>query len=277
MQINSTDVLRPAVARSQWVLLVQDVCRSINLWRLWVHLGWEDIAKQYRRSFLGPVWISLNTAIFVVAFGFIGAQLFKISIDEYLPYFCLGNVLFGFISGFINEGCQTFTASEAFLKQTPYPKFAFSLRVVWRHLILLGHSLPIALGVLIWAGQLSSVKPGWFMIGLIVSIVTASLFASLIGALSARFRDVPMIISSIMQISFFVTPIMWKTSQITERAQVLVNFNPLAAYLDILRAPMLGQTASGSSWVMVGIVLGLLCILFCTLFLAARRRIVYWI
>jgi lipopolysaccharide transport system permease protein len=262
---------------SQWQLLLKDLRESVKLWRLWMHLGWEDVAKQYRRSFLGPVWISLNTAFFTITFGLIGAQLFKMPVQEYLPYFCVGQILFTYLTSQLVEGCQTFSAADAFLKQTPYPKFAFALRVVWRNLIMLLHNVPIILGVLVWSGQLGSIRPLGFGLALLAVVVSASLVVALLGAISARFRDVPMIISSLMQISFFVTPVMWRTSQLTERAQLVVFFNPLAAYLDILRAPLLGVDTAHSSWATVGIAMVVLLLLFGTVFQAARRRIVYWI
>ena len=262
---------------SQWQLLLKDLRESVTLWRLWMHLGWEDVAKQYRRSFLGPVWISLNTAFFTITFGLIGAQLFKMPVEEYLPYFCVGQILFTYLTGQLVEGCQTFAAADAFLKQTPYPKFAFALRVVWRNLIMLAHNVPIILGVLAWSGQLGGIRPLGFGLALLAIVVSASLVVALLGAISARFRDVPMIIASLMQISFFVTPVMWRTTQLTERAQLVVFFNPLAAYLDILRAPLLGVDTARSSWATVGIAMVVLLLLFCTVFQAARRRIVYWI
>ncbi len=113
----------------QWLLLKNDLVASLKLWRLWTHLGWGDLLKQYRRSFLGPVWISLNTAVFIVLFSLIAAQLFKQSMETYLAYFCVGHVVFSFFSALVSEGCQTYISSEAFLKQTPYPKLAFVLRV----------------------------------------------------------------------------------------------------------------------------------------------------
>lgn len=262
---------------SQSRLLIKDLIASLQLWHLWMHLGWEDVAKQYRRSFLGPVWISLNTAFFVITFGLIGAQLFRMPIEEYLPYFCLGQIMFIYLTTLLIEGCQTYSAAEAFLKQTPYPKFAFALRVVWRNLIMFAHNVPIMIGVLAWVGQLGTVRPFWFLAAMLVSTLSASLLVALLGAISARFRDVPMIIASLMQISFFVTPVMWRTSQLTERAQLVVYLNPLAAYLDILRAPLLGVDPAKSSWSTVAIVSVLLVGLYGSVFLAARRRIVYWI
>jgi len=262
---------------SQWTLLQRDMVASVRLWRLWTHLGWGDILKQYRRSFLGPIWISLNSIIFIIVFSLIGAQLFNLPLDTYLSYFCLGHVFFSFISSTINDGCQTYIASEAFLKQTPYPKTVFVFRVVWRNLLMLAHNAPIVLGVLWWSGLLWKIQLGWWLLGLVLTACTAALAVALLGAMAARFRDVPMIVTSVMQISFFVTPVMWQAQQLTERAQLVVHWNPLAAFLELLRAPLLGQVPSGETWAMAGAMLVLLGALYLVVYVRIRRRIVYWL
>lgn len=262
---------------SQWRLLKKDMLESIALWGLWTHLGWGDILKQYRRSFLGPMWISLNTAVFIVVFSLIGAQLFSLPLQSYMPYFCMGHVFFSFFSSMTNEGCQTYIASEAFLKQTPYPKMTFVFRVVWRNLIMLAHNFPVVLGVLWWAGVLPAGRMGWFALGLVLTVAAGTLLVALVGAISARFRDVPMIVTSVMQIAFFVTPVMWQPQQLTERAQLVVVLNPLAAFLDLLRSPLLGQAPPDSALSMAAATLAVLIALCVALYLHARRRIVYWL
>lgn len=269
-----TAVARPT---SQWSLLQRDMLASVGLWRLWTHLGWGDILKQYRRSFLGPIWITLNSAIFIVVFSLIGAQLFNLPLDTYLSYFCLGHVFFSFFSATINEGCQTYIAAEAFLKQTPYPKMVFVFRVIWRNLLMLAHNAPIVLAVLWWSGLLGEVQLGWWVLGLALTLCSATLAVALLGAMAARFRDVPMIITSVMQISFFVTPVMWQAQQLTERAQLVVHWNPLAAFLELLRAPLLGQVPSGEAWALATAVLGLLVVSYLAVYVRIRRRIVYWL
>lgn len=262
---------------SQWRLLRQDVVNSLHNWRFWVYLGWNDIAKQYRRSFIGPVWITVNTAIFIVAFGFVGAQLFKTPVHEYLPFFCAGHILFGFLTVLVNEGCLTFISADAFLKQTPYPKVAFVLRVVWRSCIMLAHNMVVVALVLWWSGHLGEVRWLAFLAAMAATVCAASLVVAILGALSTRFRDIPMMVTSFMQIAFFVTPVMWRPEQLTERAQWLVHLNPFAAFLDILRQPLLGQVASTQSWLAVLGMLPVLALGFAILYRFARRRIVYWL
>ncbi|GAB2478227.1 ABC transporter permease [Comamonas humi] len=258
-------------------MLWRDIRESVRLWRLWTHLGWGDILKQYRRSFLGPIWLTINSMIFIVVFSLIGAQLFGMSLDNYLSYFCLGHTYFAFFSATINDGCQTYIAADAFLKQTPYPKMVFVFRVMWRNLLMLAHSAPIVLGVLWWTGLLWKIQLGWWLLGVALTVLAATLMVALLGALAARFRDVAMIVTSIMQIALFVTPVMWQAQQLSERAQLVVHWNPLAAFLELLRAPLLGQAPSTASLAMAAGVIALLAAVYAVAYVRVRRRIVYWL
>lgn len=263
--------------KSQFSMLLSDIRGSLRLWPFWLHLGLEDILKQYRRSFLGPVWISINTAIFIGAFGLIGSQVFKIDVQTYLPFFCISHVLFLFLSQSISDSCQTFIAAGPFLKQTPYPKVSFALRLVWRNLLMLGHNLPIALIILLISGGVEKIQFFPFLFGLGFAAICGVLVACILGAICARFRDVPMIVNSLMQIALFLTPVMWQPSQLSPRGQLLVQINPLAAFLDIVRAPVLGQAVDSHSYLMAGLSFVLLLIGFFTVFLQSRRRLAYWL
>ncbi len=276
--VNSVSGAEPPIMPvSQASLLHRDFVESLRNWRFWVFLGWNDIAKQYRRSFVGPLWIVFNSAFFIVAFGLIGAQLFKLPVAEYLPYFCAGHIFFNFLSALINEGCMTYIQADAFLKQMPYPKLTFVFRLVWRNVIMLAHNLAVLVAVLLWSGHLPHVRWVPFCGAMLLTLVCACAVVAILGALAARFRDIPMAVASVMQIGFFVTPVIWRPEQLTENAKVLVYLNPLAAFLEILRAPLLGVGAEPHAWVHAVIATALTLAIFSALYLRARRRIIYWL
>ncbi|MBF5003501.1 ABC transporter permease [Diaphorobacter caeni] len=269
---------RPSLGKaSQWQLLLQDIALSLRQWPLWMHLGWQDLLRQYRRSFLGPAWIAINMAIFTAAFGWIGAQLFNQDTKTYIPYFCLGNIFFGFLTSTFNDGCRTYIDAAPFLKQASYPKFTFVFRVVWRNL-LLAHQIPLIL-VVLWFGDLlgGALWHVW-LAGLAASTVCATLVLAILAAIATRFRDVPMVVGSILQIAFFMTPVMWQSSQLSaSRAHLVTVLNPLAAWLELMRAPLLGKMPSDTAWLTTGVAFGLLLVLCTVIYLAARRRINYWL
>jgi lipopolysaccharide transport system permease protein len=262
---------------SEWSKLARDIRESFRLWRLWVHLGWNDVAKHYRRSFLGPIWITLNTGLFVVAFSLIGAQLFKQDVESYLALFATGSIIFTFFSSLISEGCAAFTSSESYLKQGAVPKLTFVFRVVVRNLVMLGHNAFIIFGALAWVGALGAVRWGGLLFGLSMALAAAFFAVAILGAVAARYRDIPMMVTSALQVMFFLTPVMWRPEQLTERAQWLVVLNPLAIFLDLIRRPLLGQPTTQQTVLSAVAVIVVLAAVFVPLYLTVRRKIVYWL
>ena len=257
--------------------VVQDLMSSLHQWRFWSTLAWNDILKQYRRSFLGPIWIALNTAIFIVAFGLIGAQLFKIDVAIYLPLFAIGHVFFTFFSAVMQEGCSTFIQAEGYLKHAASPKFIHIFRGVLRIYFVLGHNLVIIFLVLWWFDRLVLINLAPFLLALLLFALQACVAMAAVATICARFRDVPMMITSLMQVLFFVTPVMWQPEQLTERAQWLVRLNPFAIYLEVVRQPLLGKAVPFEIYASALGVLGISLISSIVIFSWGRKKIVYWL
>jgi ABC-type polysaccharide/polyol phosphate export permease len=261
----------------QTSLLIKDLVSSLRRYRLWLYLGWNDVLKQYRRSFLGPIWITLSTGIFVVAFSMVGAQLFNQDLAAYASYFSIGFIIFGFLTSIINEGCQCFIAAESYLKQSDTPKMIFPLQVVVRNFIVFGHNAIVVLLVLLWAGTLQRINIAGVVFALVMIFITGVFLAALLGALSARFRDVPLMVSTFLQILFFLTPVMWRPEQLTERAQWLVALNPMASFLQVLRDSLSGVAIKSVPLVTVFIVMLFVMVAWFIFFRTARNRLVYWV
>ena len=76
----------------------RDLLAGVRAWPLWTMLGWNDIRQRYRRSVLGPFWITISMAIFIALLGVIYSHIFNIGLKTYLPYLSLGYIIWGFIS-----------------------------------------------------------------------------------------------------------------------------------------------------------------------------------
>src|ERR1700756_3741883 len=117
-------------------------------------LAWHDVVSRYRGSILGPFWITLSMGLMVLGIGLVYANLFGITLKEFLPLVALGIVFFGTISSIITEGCDTFVQASSMLSQTNLPMFTFVWRTVLRNLINLAHHLIIVVAVLVFYGYL---------------------------------------------------------------------------------------------------------------------------
>ena len=123
------------------------------------------------------------------------------------------------------------------------PFFVFAIRIVMRNLLALAHNILVIAVVftvfLIW--------PGWHALlalpALVLWVVDALALAMLLGSFCARFRDIQPIVNSVMQIAFFLTPVIWKPDQLGTRADLL-PLSPFFDLLDIVRAPLLGDSTN---------------------------------
>ena len=268
--------LAPPSPPSQAALAIQDIIGGACAFPLWGLLGWQDIRLRYRRSTLGPFWLTISMGALVGGLGVLYAGLFKVDVADYLPFVAAGLILWGLLSCVINEGCTVFIDAEDVIKQANLPLSVHVYRVAWRNLIIFAHNAV----VYIVAAVLFSIQPGWpgllFLPGLVLLCLNGVWIGLLLGLVSARFRDVPQIVASIMQIAFFLTPIIWKPELMPDRAYLL-DLNPFFHLLELVRAPALGQTPALVSWLVVlGITLGgwLMTVLMYRLY---RWRIAYWI
>ncbi len=114
-------------------LALRDIADGLRHWRLWGLMGWQDIRQRYRRSLLGPFWLTLSMGILVGSLGVLYGVLFSVPIDDYLPFLALGFLAWGLMSGIINEGCTAFIESEHVIKQVKLPFSVFVVRVIWRN------------------------------------------------------------------------------------------------------------------------------------------------
>jgi lipopolysaccharide transport system permease protein len=257
-------------------LALRDIADGLRLWRLACTLGWLDIKLRYRGSWLGPFWLTLSTAVMIGALGVLYAALFHMNVHDYLPYLALSQVLWAFLATLIADGCTCFTASEPLILSIRMPLSVHALRVLVRGLLILAHNVVVIVGVdiyfAVWPGTVLALA----IPGLLLWMVDALALSLLLGAVGARFRDIPPIVASVVQIAFFVTPVIWKPMQLGDRAWIL-PYNPFFAVLDIVRAPMLGELPGAMSWLMAAVYSTLLLGFTWWLFTRARGRVAFWL
>src|ERR1700678_30894 len=110
---------------------------------LWLHLGGQDIKQLYRRSVLGPFWITIATGTTAVAMGGLYSKLFHLQLSVHLPYVTLGLIIWHLINASILEGADVFVANEGLIKQLPTPLSVHVYRLVWRQMSPLRRNIVI--------------------------------------------------------------------------------------------------------------------------------------
>lgn len=253
-----------------------DILVGLTSVHVWLALGWHDIRQRYRRSVLGPFWFTLTTLIMVSVLGFLYSQLLGQEISNYLPYLGIGLVVWQFISTAANEACMTMIGAGHIIKQIRIPLTTHVCRMVYRNFIILMHSLPVVVIFMIAFGHTLSLSVLLVIPGLIVLLLNAVWSGIVFGILCARYRDIAPIIGNIFQVGFFLTPVMWRSTELKERAWI-ADVNPFHHLIEIVRGPILGIPVPLLSW---GSSIALLVIGFAFahyLMSRCRERVAYWL
>lgn len=244
---------------------------------IWTRLAYQDIKLRYRGSVLGPFWVTLSNLVMIVSIGFIYSALFHVDTAIYVPYVMLGIIVWQLISGMILDGCQTFNDVKDIIQQVKLPFSIQAFRTVYRNLLIFAHNvviIPLAMIVF-------DMRPNWHYFeaipGLLILCFNGLWLSLFLGMASARFRDIPPIVASVVQVLFFLTPIFWPVSAVAPAMRHFLALNPFFAAVDVVRAPLLGVPPEPTSWPLV---LGwTVVITLCGfgLFARFRQRIAYWI
>ncbi|MET4186685.1 lipopolysaccharide transport system permease protein [Bradyrhizobium sp. JR7.2] len=257
-------------------MAIADIRDGFAAWRLWGRMGWNDILQRYRRSVLGPFWLTASMAIMVVALGFLYAELFNTPIRDFLPFFCTGLLVWNLLATFLSEGGMIFTAAESYIKQVRLPYSIYVYRSSWSKIIIFAHNFVIYFGVLAYFGIWPGATALLAIPGLILLVLNGTLATVYIGILSARFRDIPPLINSVVQLIFFVTPIMWKPELLHRRAYI-ADINPFFHLIEIARTPLLGNVPNLKNYLAVLLITAVNLGLAGLVFTRFRPRIAYWI
>ena len=243
---------------------------------LWGTLAWYDIVLRYRRSLLGPWWITLSMGAMLLGMGPLYAALFGVPLARFYPHLALGIIFWSLLSTSINDGCQVFITAAAYLKQGAVPRSVFVWRSLARQLFFLAHHLVLYLPVAIWAGLSWSPQMLLVLPGLVVVVINLHALSITLGLLSARFRDVPNIVASSLQLLMFLTPVFWFPEKLPERSRFIL-YNPLAQLLDILRLPLLGGYPAPGTIQFLLYFTVLNVAVAALLYARLRRQVVYWV
>ncbi|PZO79282.1 MAG: ABC transporter permease [Mesorhizobium amorphae] len=252
-----------------------DIRAGLAKRELWSFLGWREVRKQYQRSVLGPFWLTLNMGILVGALGFFYSQIFQQDITTFLPYLAVGFIVWGLLSGLIVEACTIYTSAAASVRQSRLPLSVYAYQLLWRQFVIFLHNFVIYVIVALVFGIWPGVTGLLVIPAAALTLISGFFLALILGPLSARFRDVPPIMTSIMQIFFFLTPIFWTPENLPERALFLL-LNPFYHFVEIMREPLFGRTPELGHWLGCIGITAALAVLGTLFFSRVRARIPYW-
>ena len=245
-------------------------------WRVWHLLGLNELRRRYARSRFGQLWLTLSTAAMIGVLSVVWSLLWNQPMRELMPFIGIGLIMWSFLAQVLTECTSIFVTHGNFYRNQ---KMNFSVSVysvIYKNSLMLAHNLIVIVGLIIAFG----VPVNWYLLQIVPAFALTCIMMAWSGYVIAmtcvRYRDTIQVITTWLMVWFFITPVMWKPDFLLPKYHFIIDFNPLAQFLDLLRNPFLGEPISAHTWVTTtAIALGG-GILALPVIGRYQRRVIFW-
>ena len=204
----------------------------------------RDLKARYRGSILGFFWSLANPLLLLAVYTLVFTKFFpRPGINPYPLFLFAGILPWTFFSAAVLESTESIAGNAGLIKKVMFPAESLPLVVVLSHLVHFALAIPVLL-----AAKIAFTLAGRTSMTATILLVPVLMFfqalfvagvAMCVSSASVLFRDLRDIMTNLMQIGFFVTPIIYAVNEITSAPlRVALRFNPMTpfvvAYQDLL-------------------------------------------
>lgn len=255
---------------------IKDLISGAKLYPVWLHQAYHILSTKYKRTIFGTLWIAGNFVFTSLAITLVFGLLFKQDLKVFLPYAMLGNLTGSACLWVLSEAPEIYISNSSIIKNHAYPFTYYSFEAVARNIMLFLHNLIVFYVFMIFNGTLS--VPTWTLIpGMLIVIGCMLTWGTVIGMLSARYRDLRYLIPNLAALLYFLTPLYWRVETLGPEHQWVAEVNPLYHLVSIIRSPLLGVPVTQLNWMYSLGMLAAGAVLWLATFTPFRRRIPFWI
>jgi ABC-type polysaccharide/polyol phosphate export permease len=198
----------------------------------------RELKVRYRRSAIGFTWTMLQPLLMMLVLQVVFSSLFRFQLANYPVYAMAGILFWNFFSQSVVTSMNSLRGNALLLKKVPVPKAVFPIATVASGVINLVFALVPLLLILVITGH--PLTPS--LLFLPVSILLAALFTLgaglLLSPLSIFFTDIVEMITVVLSVLMYLTPIFYPKEIVPQKMRWIVRFNPLRSILEVFRDPI---------------------------------------
>jgi lipopolysaccharide transport system permease protein len=215
----------------------------------------RDLKARYRGSILGFFWSLANPLLLLAVYTLVFTKFFPQQVVQPYPLFLFAGILpWTFFAAAVLESTASISSNAGLIKKVMFPAEALPLVVVLSHLVHFLAAIPIMLAAILGFTLMGSFDPNWTIVLAPAVMLLQAIFvagiAMIVSSASVLFRDLRDIVANLLQLGFFVTPILYLVERIESRGlRAMLRLNPMTpfviAYQDIFffgRLPNLSDT-----------------------------------
>ncbi len=222
--------------------------QQIDLLRLLIK---KEITLKYKRTYLGFLWSLLNPLLTALVL-FLAFKIFmRFEMKDYTLFLLSALFPWTWFSASVTMSTISLTGNISLIKKIIFPKHFLILATIISQLVNLLFALPIIITICLYYHKIPSLN--WFVaipILIIIQFMTTYGLALFISMINAFFRDMEYIVSVIVSMLFWVTPIIYPLDQIPAKYHPYLALNPLTYLIESWRNIFFSNTIN---WNYIGI------------------------
>jgi ABC-2 type transport system permease protein len=227
---------------------------------------------RYRRSAIGFLWTMLHPLIMMLVLSVVFSQVFRLQVPNYALYALAGVVFWQFFSQTVTSCLHALKGNARLLTKLPIPKAVFPIATVLSGLLNLGFALVPLLGIAIATGHPPTAAIAFLPVGVLVVGAMALGVGLLLAPLSVIFSDTVEVVTIVLSLLLYLTPVFYPRAIVPEALRWAVHFNPLAAALEVFRAPIVDRTLPATADLLVATAAAAILLAVGSWFFAASSR-----
>jgi ABC-type polysaccharide/polyol phosphate export permease len=257
---------------------VKELFRALGAWDVWWAIAVDDVVARYRRTALGPLWIVLAQAAFIIGLYLLHRSLYAGGENQaqYLLFLSASMPVWALISNLLLDGSTSLLRAKGFIESYPLPMPIYVIRSTVAGLILFLHMLLVFIVVMGVTRTAPSVNMLLALPGLAIVMAFGLGITLLLAPLSARYRDLSPALSAGMNLMFVLSPVFWVPNAV-QKTQVLLLANPFYHLLEVVRGPLSGQPLDPLNWIAASGIAAASLVIGFVAFVRLRPTISYWL
>ena len=238
-----TTVIRPL---SGWM--------PINFRELWMYrellyfLTWRDIKVRYKQTAIGAAWAIIQPIVMMVVFTFLFGNLLNVPSEE-IPYPLFNSVVlvpWMFFAQGITLASNSLVSNVSLVQKVYCPRLALPVAGILSPLVDFVIAFVILIGMMFYFGYPPTLRILWLPAFLLLAVMTALGVGLWLSAINVRYRDVRYAVPFLVQLWFFVSPVVYGSSLLPESWRVVYGLNPMVGVIEGFRWSLLGTNPPGS-------------------------------
>lgn len=241
-----------------------------------LYLAWADTKARYKKSVLGPLWLTLSSMVGVLGLGLVWGTLLEEDMNTFVPSLSIGLIIWFLISGAVGDGATTFIRQSSVIRNVSIPHWFFVIRALARHVINLAHNLVIVLIVVLYFNVELTLNALLVIPGFLLVLANLFWITFFLGMVGARYRDLEYLISSFLPLLFFISPVVFRADRLPENMNI-IWLNPLSYFIEVIRKPILGEVPDVKTYVIVVGILAVGCLVTYLFYRLRGHRLSFWV